>query len=795
MPAAPLSGRLRAALFAIFTVTGFSALTLQVTWQRIMSLHSGVDLVSFTTVIAAFLAGLGVGSLVGGVLADRLGPRRSLLAFAIANVGVAVIAWTSVWLFYDLYRDRAHGLQSTATTFGFNFLLVIVPATMMGLSLPLVARGVVERVQDAGSLVGRLYAVNTIGAAAGAAVTGWYLAGTFGFSASLRIAGTLNLLAAVIVLSLWRLAERVNVEYERVGTRTERAPSAPSGAPGARSRDVGASHVWPWFAIYALTGAVALGFELVFFRVIDGVMRSNSYSFPYVLSLYLLLFGVGSALGARFVRRAERAARWFLALQSCAGLAAIVGIILLVVVAPRVGLEETLRSYLGTDGFNTGFDNIDSASEWAKLGFAYVLVPLLVMGVPVLLFGASYPFVQALVSERVDTLGRRTGTLLAANIAGNVAGTLVVGFVLIDVVGTAGTMLVLALVLLVPGLAAAYTSPTARHRAVLAGGVVVAFGLATLAFPSNAELWAFVHGVDPDEHFELLEDRSCVTALKQDGAADDYRAFLFVNGASQNGYPWDDFHVLVGLTPALMHPSPQRGMAVGLGMGGTAYGMVQDRRLDLVHAVEICGGETELLRRAAARGTMEFRRMFAEPRLHLHVADGRKFLLLSPSDLDVVTVDVLRPTSAFSGAIHSVEFFDLVRSRLHRKGLVAQWIATPRSGNSVTTAFPYAIGFPVPSYGSEFFIASSSPIRWDRDEVLARLERVVRDGVFRPEQVEALRDYYETVEPFCMVDGVRTRVESDLVNNDLAPRDEYFLNNGEVPRAFGCRGQQGSAAQ
>ncbi|MDQ3643595.1 MAG: hypothetical protein M3450_19545, partial [Actinomycetota bacterium] len=74
--------RQRTVLFVVFAVTGFSALTLQVVWQRVISLHAGVDLFSFTTVIAAFLTGLGLGSLLGGVLADRLGPRRSLLAFA-----------------------------------------------------------------------------------------------------------------------------------------------------------------------------------------------------------------------------------------------------------------------------------------------------------------------------------------------------------------------------------------------------------------------------------------------------------------------------------------------------------------------------------------------------------------------------------------------------------------------------------------------------------------------------------------------------------------------------------------
>ncbi|HUR22717.1 MAG TPA: fused MFS/spermidine synthase, partial [Acidimicrobiales bacterium] len=197
-----MHSRQRSVLFGVFAVTGFSALTLQVVWQRVISLHAGVDLFSFTTVIAAFLTGLGVGSLLGGVVADRLGPRRSLLAFAASNVGIGLFAWFSLWLFYDVYRSAVPHLHGTLAAFGFHFLLLIVPTTLMGLSLPLVSRGVVERIEDAGPLVGRLYAVNTLGAGLGAGVSGWILIGSLGFVGVVRLAGTLNLLAAICILSL-----------------------------------------------------------------------------------------------------------------------------------------------------------------------------------------------------------------------------------------------------------------------------------------------------------------------------------------------------------------------------------------------------------------------------------------------------------------------------------------------------------------------------------------------------------------------------------------------------------------
>lgn len=104
---------LKAVLFAAFALTGVSALTLQVVWQRVISLHAGVDLFSVTTVVSAFLAGIGLGGLAGGVLADRLGARRSVLAFAASAAGIGLFAWASVWLFYDLYRAVAPDLQAS----------------------------------------------------------------------------------------------------------------------------------------------------------------------------------------------------------------------------------------------------------------------------------------------------------------------------------------------------------------------------------------------------------------------------------------------------------------------------------------------------------------------------------------------------------------------------------------------------------------------------------------------------------------------------------------------------------
>ena len=754
-----MHSRQRTVLFVVFAVTGFSALTLQVVWQRVISLHAGVDLFSFTTVIAAFLTGLGLGSLLGGVLADRLGPRRSLVAFAASNAGIGVFAWFSLWLFYDVYRAAVPNLEGTLAAFGFHFLLLIVPTTLMGLSLPLVSRGVVDRIEDAGPLVGRLYAANTLGAGVGAGISGWVLIGSLGFVDVVRLAGTLNLLAAVCILTLWRTAVRATAEAP---PQAEAVPEAAAAAPGGRT--------WPWFLVYGLTGAVALGLEIVFFRLVDALMRSNSYTFGHVLCLYLLLFGTGAAVASRFVGRTRRPDRWFLGIQFAVGVLALLGPLVLVELPKLLGVYGPFESHFAIDGYNVGGYRFDSVREIARVGFVHLFGPLLIMGAPVLAMGAAFPFVQRLVAERVDTLGRRTGLLLLANIAGNVTGTLVVGFVLIDALGTSGTLRLLATLLLLPGLAAAATAPRQRRPAFAAG--VVALLLALVAvFPSNFRLWAYLHSA-PEGEFALAEDRGCVNALKKVKGED----FLFINATSQNGYPFDDFHVLIGLLPTLLHPDPQRAMAVGLGIGATPYGMSRDPRLGHLDVVEICGGEIDLLRVLARRGAVEMDRLLDDPRVDIHVGDGRKFLLSSDNRFDVLTVDVVRPQAAFSGNLYSVEFYELLHSRMDTDGVVSQWLATPRVLNSATEVFPHVLRFIVPSYeGSQFMVASRNPIVFDRAAVLERFRAMQPSSMFSATQAASIEQFLSTVEPG-EVSAVRTIGEDDL-NHDLAPRDEYFLNN------------------
>jgi hypothetical protein len=581
-----------------------------------------------------------------------------------------------------------------------------------------------------------------------------------GFVATVRVAAAINFAAAAVVLLLWRSAG-------------PEAPAPPEPVAGTVAG--GGERSWPWFLLYGLTGAVAIGLEIVYFRVIDAIWRSNSYTFPSVLAIYLLLFGLGVSLGARRAGRTVRPDLWFLWLQFGVGASSLLGMLVLLHPPRAFGFADFVTNYYRTLGYMSGEYAIHGAADAARLLYVHGLAPLLVMGAPVLLMGASFPFVQALVARRLDSLGRRTGTLLFSNICGNVVGGAVTGFALLERLGTAGTLQLLSGVLLLPGLVAAARLSTPRRRILGSLGALGLMAACAAAFPSNERFWAFFHSV-PLERFELEEDRACVTSLVD---IED-ETFLYINGSWQNGHPYDFFHILIGLLPALLHERPERGLAVGLGIGSTAYSMAQDPRVERVDCVEICGGEQRLIAKLAGRGSSASRRLIEDPRIHLHTGDGRRWLLARPEPYDMIVVDVVRPNTAYSGNLYSVEFYELVASRLAPDGVFVQWIPTSRVLNSVRRVFPYVATAVVPEYyQSRLLIAARQPLFLHGPTLRERLSNLDLEASFDPEQRRRLIEFFEHAEIRRQPRQPRkvARLPPEHFNHDLYPRDEYFLND------------------
>jgi spermidine synthase len=217
--------------------------------------------------------------------------------------------------------------------------------------------------------------------------------------------------------------------------------------------------------------------------------------------------------------------------------------------------------------------------------------------------------------------------------------------------------------------------------------------------------------------------------------------------------------------------------------------MLLDPRVGRVDTVELCGRLDDLLADRAGPDSPELTRLFADPRLRLTTGDGRSALVDDGRRYDIITVDALRPQSAASGSLYSVEFFELARDRLAPGGILAGWASTSRTINSVTEVFPHVQLASVPSYfGLVYYLASNDPLTVDADAVRGRLGAAPLDDALAPEQAASIRAYFESFAPLCQRAGDRpAEVPGGDVNRDLHPRDEYFLNQpDQVPLRPAC---------
>jgi spermidine synthase len=726
----------------LFFLSGAAALVYQVAWQRLLALHSGVGLYSVSMIVAAFMAGLGIGSHLGGRLSARLGAVGALAAFAALELGISAFGAASTWIYYDWLYPRAVQLPSPSWQAGLLHLAALLPpTTLMGMSLPFLVRAVVTDVEAAGRRIGWLYGVNTLGAAAGALATPWVLLPALGVRGGVLAAASANLLVGLGALGLYALRHRTRV----VPAGPPVPASVPPGAEAPGSRPLAL-----WLALYALSGFVALSLEIVWFRVLDVAVKSTAFTFGTVLAIYLLGSALGALVAAPRVRRLRRPLRAFLLVQ-CALLALAALPVLAVVNLPpdTPGMSWFIEYWAAYDFFPLGHD-----PDRASIVRLYVLLPVLLFFVPTFLMGVSFPILQRAVHDDPATSGRKVGVLQAANIAGCVAGSLLVGLVSLERLGTPGTLRLL----LVLGLAFALVGLRSYGRTFVAPALVL-LALAALV-PGPDRLWRRLHGVPrsvPLVFFE--EDATSIVALTPDEGS--FR--LSVNGKGNSWMPYGSGHTLLGALPATVHPAPVDVAVVGLGSGDTAWAAGWRTETRSLTVFEISAPQPRILWRLVGFVDMrDTRHLLEDPRLRVRIQDGRKALEAGGEAYDLIETDATWPETGGSGNLYSVEFFGAASRRLKRGGFICTWAPTPRVVASFRSVFPHALEAPQ----HEVLIGSLAPIPFEPDGWAARA--VTSEPYLGRRRTTELLAALKQLRP-------AGAVPSAALNRDLFPRDEYAV--------------------
>jgi spermidine synthase len=759
----------------VFFASGYSALLYQVVWQRLLTLFSGADVYAATIVVAAFMAGLGCGSLAGGVVADRVSRVVAVVLFAGAEVGIALFGLQSRAVLYDgLYERFGHLAAQPAVMGTLLFLVLLWPTFLMGASLPLLARALTRAIETAAGTIGWLYACNTMGAAIGALSAIWWFVPRHGLEGGLGFAAALNLacagLAVPIAVALFRQRDPVATGAASTGIAGPPGESVPFGFA-------------TWVALYALSGFLALSLEIVWFRLLGVMLKSTAFTFGTLLAQYLFWLGAGAALGSVVARRVRRPAHAFLAVQAAAGAWAGLGLALLLRGIETSAALAWMREYLG------GYDPMHPAGATADLLtflsglvrqqvwqgellpyrflWMYVAVPALLIGPTTLLLGAAFPLLQRVVQTDMARLGRRVGALLVANIAGSTAGAMITGWALLAWLGTPGTLRLLVALSAVFGLGAAGLLRGGWPRACGASVAAALAIAAVVAVPDSASLWSRLHGTTPAA-VRLGEGASGLALLEVEDEESGGGVVVYLNGLGQSRLPYGHgTQTLLGALPAMIHPDPREAAVVGLGSGNTLAALAGRAGLERITSIEIIEPLIGLLQRSAPDlGYDGLTGLLADPRVEHVAGDGRAFLRRTDRRFDIIEADALRPGSAYSGNLYSVEYFELLRARLRPGGLAVTWAPTDRVERTFVSVFEHVL-----QYGG-VLIGSRTPIVLDREAIARRLQDPVT-GAYYDRLGIRIRDLLEP-QVFAPAPLARGPATTDL-NTDLFPRDEFDI--------------------
>lgn len=633
MPAQP--SRLQATLVhMLFLASGAAGLMFELLWFRLAGLAFGNTVWASTAVLAAFMAGLALGNALAG--AGRLTFTRPLRWFAAAEASVALCGIALLWLLPDSGHLVALAPELPGLRMGLAFLLMLVPTTAMGLTLPLVVRALSTQL-GYGRLLGRLYGINTLGAVLGVIAAEFWLLGSLGIVGTGLLAGCLNLAAAGVALGLnrdWPAAQE---------SRSSRPYRLTLGAS--------------WLLAALLSGATLLALEVVWFRLLLLHVRGTASAFAAMLAIVLAGIAIGGWLASLWLKQ-HPASRWSASV---------------VVLGCGLGLCLGYRLL----PLDTGL-----APWWPGL----ILMAATATG-----SGLLFTLLAAGYASVIPEPSRATGRILVANTGGGMLGAAVAGLVLLPRLGIEHSLLLLLCCYL---LCLLLVLPNFRP-----GTMAACAGLASLA------LWLFPFG-QMQQHMSAATaawramDQSrviyqreglneTVQLLQRELFGEPLAHRVVTNGDSMSGTERDSrrYMKLFAWLPMALHPGLSEVLLISYGLGSTAEALVADPNIRKLTVVDI---SPEIL--AASRLThVNGMQPLEDPRLQLHIEDGRHYLLTTDRRFDLITGEPPPPRLAGIVNLYTREYFVLMHARLNPGGLASYWLPVDQltldSSRAILAAF------------------------------------------------------------------------------------------------------------
>jgi spermidine synthase len=773
-----------------FFLSGASGLILELLWTRMLTLVFGSTALAVSTVLATYMGGLGLGSYLAGKIADRI--KQPVRAYALAEAAIGLYALSVPWLI-GFYPGLNHWLWAT---FGDHYTwlsllrflasaaLLIVPTTLMGATLPLLARYFVSRPAEFGRVslrLGTLYAVNLFGGVSGSFLAGFISMPLVGVSRTNFLAASFNLTLALAIV----IAERIH----RARAQAAPTPSLEEVPVEAKPMEASPLSITPLarrmvlFA-FAVSGATAMTLQVLWTRALAVIIGSSIFSFTIILLAFLVGLGTGSAAFGRLAQRFRDPVRSLAMVHL--GIVAAIGL-----------------SYLITDRLPFVFTYLlSSASITADTvlicQFALACIAVLPS---TFLMGAIFPITVRVVTADISRVGRDVGSAYALNTVGAIVGSFLSGFVVLPQLGLQKGIYVAAVLdlALAALLFSVSTSLSVRKRAV-GMATALAMALVALALP-RWNLTSFSIGFFrvsmARDYIEMVEHRhqkkkwqTPKLVYYKDGIAttvsvDQWgKVFSMKNNGKVDASNDADMptQISVGLLPLLLYKNDHapKVALVGYGSGVTA-GAVTQYPIESLEVVEL---EPAIYEASHYFDNVNHRPL-ENPKVRAIVGDGRNFLSQRSDKFDVIISQPSNPWITGVSNLFTREYFQEVKARLRDDGIFCQWAQLYEIApwnvkaiyRSLSLEFPYVMVFAAEDLSSDtILIASRHPIDLDVRHIARAFENPVtaaeakRAGWTSPHDVPAYL-LLGPEEMHSFTAGAAVNTDDNALIEFAAPRD------------------------
>jgi len=662
--------------YVLVFFSGFASLIYQVLWMKQLGLLFGNTAHAASATLAAFFAGLAVGSWFWGRRCARSG--NSLRTYALLEGGVAVTAllyFVILGCYYRIYPSVYQSVDSEALLLMIKFtlalLLIFPPAFCMGGTIPVIGQYLIRRQSSFGSTSALLYCVNTLGAALGAGLAGFYLPLWLGFKATCFGAMLVTGSVAIVAFMLSRKTLPENDDYLEKVVNSDAIQKTRKGKKGKQfkkessvrpveSKVAEQPQARPGGRLVAtlvcfLSGFGVLALEVIWTRMFAQVLENSVYTFAAILVIVLLCLAAGAFISSRLARMTLSPFYLLSLIVLTSGIA--------VAATPFVFMHLT-----------NSLQILVSRGSWFDYIFLIFKNGFLTIGPPALVLGTVFPFLMKIEERYAITPGRSLGRLAAINTAGAILGSLACGFLFLELLGMWRTMQLIAVLYLLTAL----ILPLAWDIKGVVLKVVAGLFL-VLQFTALNPAQLPINSIDTmhqrEEILETWEGSDCTVAVARDKFGLSIKINSHYGLGSTGAFMQQKFQADI---PLMIKPLSESIFFLGMGTGITA-GSALDSQFKNTKRVVVCELVPEVI--TAARKYMTdvdgfdcTGGLFSDPRATVMAEDGRHYLMASKERFDLINADLFVPFRSGAGSLYTKEHFQAVKERLNPGGLFVQWL-------------------------------------------------------------------------------------------------------------------------